>query len=139
MITLTKTFEFASSHRLWRDEWSEEKNIQVFGKCARGHGHNYRLEVSVEGPINEETGMVIDARTLEAIVKEHILSVVDHKCLDTDVEWFAGKLTTVENIVDVFWIELSNAFKAHNDKLELYRIKLWETGRMFATRERDRS
>lgn len=135
MITLSRTFEFAASHRLNRPEWSDEKNREVFGKCANGHGHNYRMEVTVKGELNPDTSMVIDASELKAIVNEHILSVLDHKDLNNDVPWLEGKLPTVEVVVDTVWEQLAAVFRAKQLSIELHRIKLWETSSIYVTRE----
>jgi 6-pyruvoyltetrahydropterin/6-carboxytetrahydropterin synthase len=137
MVTLTKTFEFAASHRLFRPDWDDEKNRAVFGKCANpnGHGHNYQLEVSVAGEISSETGMVFDAEQLSRIVDELVFNEVDHKNLNRDVEWLAGKITTVEVIAESIWQRLAYALRERNPKARLHRIKLWETSRIYAVIE----
>lgn len=135
-VSIGKTFEFAAAHRLSRPEWSDEKNAQVFGKCAHphSHGHNYKLEISVEGEPDPITGYVLDAAILSAVVEETVLSKVDHKHLDKDLPWFKDKTSSVENLVNVVWDELNIAFKPH--KVELSEVKIWETGRIFATRRK---
>ena len=135
-VSIGKTFEFAAAHRLFRPEWSEEKNAQVFGKCAhpQSHGHNYRLEVSVEGEPNPETGYVLDAAVLNAVVEEKVLSKVDHKHLDKDLPWFKDKTSSVENLINVVWDELEPAFAPYG--VSLSEIRIWETGRIFATRRK---
>lgn len=134
MICIGKTFEFSASHRLSRAQWSQEENNRVFGKCANpnGHGHNYKLEVTVCGTQDGATGMVMDASRLTAIIEETILKEVDHKNLDVDVPWLSGSLTTVENIASAFWTRLAEQLKDEN--VTLYEIKLWETSRIFALR-----
>lgn len=135
-VSIGKTFEFAAAHRLFRPEWSEAKNAEVFGKCAHpnSHGHNYRMEVSVEAEPDPLTGYVLDAAVLSAVVEESVLSKVDHKHLDKDLPWFKDKPSSVENLVNVVWDELSSAFSLH--KVELSEIRIWETGRIFATRRK---
>ena len=134
MIYIGKTFEFSASHRLFRSEWTLEENLKVFGKCANpnGHGHNYKLEVTVCGDTDKITGMVIDASRLTAIIEEILLKEVDHKNLDVDVSWLSGSLTTVENLVCAFWDKLLGHIKKEN--ASLYEIKLWETSRIYAIR-----
>src|SRR5690349_3453313 len=94
-LSLCKTFEFSAAHRLFRPEWSDEQNAKAFGKCANpsGHGHNYRLEVSVSGEIEPLTGMVMDASILQQLVNEVLLDELDHKNLDVDVPWLRGKMS----------------------------------------------
>jgi len=133
-VSIGKTFEFAAAHRLYRPEWSEAKNAEVFGKCAhpQSHGHNYKLEISVLGEPHPETGYVLDAAILNAVVEETVLSKVDHKHLDKDLDWFKDKTSSVENLVNIIWDELEAAFKPHH--VALSEIRIWETGRIFATR-----
>lgn len=136
MLSLTKSFEFAASHRLHKPEWSDERNAAVFGKCANpnGHGHNYRLEVSVTGQLSPETGMVIDAAKLDEVVTAVILRDVDHSNLDLDVEWLRGQITTSEVLVEAFWSRLSRELERQNLPVKLHRIRLWETSRIYAQR-----
>lgn len=138
MLSLTKTFEFSAAHRLFSSELSEEENRRIYGKCAHGngHGHNYRLEVWVSGQVSEQTGMIIDASKLDALVREEILAYVDHKNLDIDVPWLEGRPSTVENLVDAFWKRLEPEVRKHCPTGQLFRIVLWETSRIFATKER---
>ena len=102
--------EFCAAHRLFREEWSEQRNTQVFGICANpnGHGHNYQLSVSVRGPIQEETGMVMDFLALTALVQEKIVRWVDHRNLDIDVPFLKGTISTAENLLVAFWKQLEH-------------------------------
>jgi len=105
MVYVTRRATFSASHRLYNPNLSEEKNFEVFGKCANpnGHGHNYVLEVTVGGEPNSETGYVIDLSKLKLIIKQEILDKVDHKHLNHDVEFLRGVIPTAENIVKAFW------------------------------------
>ena len=100
--------EFCAAHRLFREEWSEQRNSAVFGACANpnGHGHNYQFSVTVKGEVDPETGMVMDFLALADLVQERILRWVDHRNLEVDVPFLAGVLTTAENLLQVFWQEL---------------------------------
>ncbi|MFK5957136.1 MAG: 6-carboxytetrahydropterin synthase [Planctomycetota bacterium] len=100
--------EFCAAHRLFREDWSEQRNTEVFGICANphGHGHNYQLMVCVRGPIQEETGMVMNFLALTALVQERILRWVDHRNLDLDVPFLSGKISTAENLLVAFWEQL---------------------------------
>jgi 6-pyruvoyltetrahydropterin/6-carboxytetrahydropterin synthase len=96
---------FNSAHRLFREEWSDEKNLEVFGKCSypNFHGHNYALEVWVEGDIDPETGFVIDLKKLKHIILESVIERFDHRNLNLDCPEFEGINPTTENIARVVW------------------------------------
>lgn len=134
MISITKTFEFCASHKLYHPDWSEEKNRQIYGKCANanGHGHNYILEVSVSGPVDPETGMIINALDLSEIVKSGVYQEVDHKNLNIDVPWLEGKMPTVEVLTEEIWKQLEHSLKSAHPHVSLSRIKIWETSKIFA-------
>ena len=101
---LTKTFEFSASHRYYRDEWSEEENRRVFGDCSRpnGHGHNYTLDLTVTGPVDPVTGMVVNIVDIKAAVEE-VLEEFDHKHLNLDMDYFKERLPTTENLAVTLW------------------------------------
>lgn len=96
---------FNSAHRLFREEWSDEKNLEVFGKCSHPnfHGHNYALEVWVDGEIDPETGFVIDLKTLKQIILDNVVERFDHRNLNLDCPEFNGINPTTENIAKVIW------------------------------------
>ena len=102
--SLTKSFEFSSSHRYYRPEWSEAENLRVFGKCAypNGHGHNYLLEVTIQGPIDPVTGMVMNLVDIKAAVGE-VLADFDHKHLNEDLDYFRDRIPTTENLAMTLW------------------------------------
>jgi 6-pyruvoyltetrahydropterin/6-carboxytetrahydropterin synthase len=120
---ITCEFTFEASHQLRRADWTDAENAAVFGTCARQHGHSYRLLVSLRGPIDPETGMVLNFRDVKRIVKERVIHHLDHHHLDSVV----GGLTTAENLC--YWIASALA-----DDLGPYlnRIELWETRTAFA-------
>jgi len=96
---------FNAAHRLFKPEWSDEKNLAVFGKCSlpNFHGHNYALEVWIEGEIDPETGFVIDLKILKEIILTKIIDKFDHRNLNLDCEEFKGINPTTENIAKVIW------------------------------------
>ena len=118
--------EFSAAHRLAREEWSEERNLEVFGACANphGHGHNYQLCVIVRGDVDTETGMVMDFLALAALVKERIFDKVDHRNLEMDVPFLEGVLTTAENLLKVFWQELQGGLPGG---VALHSLRLQES------------
>src|SRR4051812_26484411 len=107
-VVVTRRETFTAGHRLFRREWSDERNREVFGRCSNpsGHGHNYILEVGVGGEIDPETGYVIDLGELSRILPEAVLDDVAHRNLNTDVEWLAGRTPTPEVLVDAIWERL---------------------------------
>ena len=123
-LYLTKRVSFVAAHRLVREDWDDEKNSEVFGKCFRQHGHDYTVEVTVKGPLHEEDGMVINLTDLKRYIREEIVDVCDHYNLNTDVEYMRGKLTPVENLCLEFWKRLEARV---GERGELYRIRVWES------------
>jgi 6-pyruvoyltetrahydropterin/6-carboxytetrahydropterin synthase len=99
-VTLVKKMTFAAGHRLYNPAFDDQKNLEVFGPCSNpnGHGHNYTLEVYVTGEMKETTGMVINLKELKAIIDREIIAKVDHKNLNTDVDFMQGVIPTTENL-----------------------------------------
>ncbi len=105
MIYLKRKEKFCCAHKLHVPEWTDEKNKEVFGKCANPnfHGHNFTLEVTVKGEIDPVTGMVMNLRDLGRIIKDEVTEVVDHKNLNLDVEWMKGKMPSAEVFATEIW------------------------------------
>ena len=123
-LLITRQVEFASAHRLYRDELTEAKNYELFGKCANpyGHGHNYFLEVTLKGEQDPETQMVVHFAQLKRILDELIVVPMDHRHLNYDVDFLKGLLPTSENLVVVLWDRLVPAFTAANFHLNRLRL-----------------
>lgn len=128
MVYITRRESFSASHRLFNPELSDYRNDELFDKCNNIHGHNYILEVIVVGNINPETGYVVDLKLLKEIIHEEIIGKVDHKHLNTDVEFLKSIIPTVENLCVAFWNQLVNKLPAG----KLFSIKLSETENNFA-------
>jgi 6-pyruvoyltetrahydropterin/6-carboxytetrahydropterin synthase len=131
MVYITRVEKFNAAHKLWVSEWSEEKNIQTFGKCANKnwHGHNYSLFVTVKGLPNPQTGFVIDAKKLSNIIKEQVVEYLDHANLNLDVPFIPKNLQpTTENLVVLIWKQL----QPHIKEGALHCIKLVETDAIYA-------
>ncbi len=130
-ITVSRKAHFNAAHRLYRPDWSSEKNDSVFGKCNNPnfHGHNYDLTVSVTGEIDPETGYVIDVKILKDFIKTEIEDAFDHKNLNVDVPEFKNLNPTAENIVVVIYNKLKAVL---NSNLEL-EVTLFETPRNFVS------
>ena len=127
-VLISRRFDFSSSHRYYRDEWSEEENLRVFGLCAlpNGHGHNYALEVAVTGVPDPNTGMVINLVDLQAAV-EVVLEQFDHKHLNLDTPYFTDRIPTTENLATVLWELIREALVG----ARLDRLRLYETDDVF--------
>lgn len=115
MITISRRETFNAAHRLFREEWSDEKNLEVFGKCSHPnyHGHNYVLEVLVEGKIDLLTGFVMDLKDLKTVIHNKVLERFDHRNLNLDCPEFKGIIPTTENIAVVIWNILRENLASH--------------------------
>ena len=124
-VTVTRRLRFNAAHRVFNPSFSDEKNQATFGKCnnPNWHGHNYTLDVSVEGPIDEQTGYVMDLSKLKELVSREVVNLVDHKNFNVDVPFMRGRIPTSENIVVAFWEILQPAIAP----ARLVRLVLWET------------
>lgn len=129
-VRVSRRLHFSAAHRLSREDWTAERNEQVFGLCAspNWHGHNYDLDVTVEGEVDPETGFVLDLKVLREIVEERVVRDLDHRNLNLDVSWLAGRNPTTENLVVGIWERLAGALP---EGVELVRLVLWETPRNF--------
>jgi len=130
-VTISRKAHFNAAHRLNRKDWSFEKNDAVFGKCNNPnfHGHNYEMIVSVTGPIDPETGYVMDVKILSDIIKAEVEDKFDHKNLNLDVPEFLDLNPTAENIAVVIWNKIRNRI---DSKFDL-EVVLYETPRNFVT------
>lgn len=128
-VTVTRRLKFNAAHRVHNPALSDEENERTFGKCnnPNWHGHNYTLDVSVRGPIDDRTGYVIDLSVLKRIVREHVVDRIDHKNLNLDVPFMKGVIPTSENIIMAVWRELTPA--VHPGRL--VKLVLWETDNNF--------
>jgi 6-pyruvoyltetrahydropterin/6-carboxytetrahydropterin synthase len=127
MVFLTRRERFNAAHRLFREDFTDEKNLEVFGKCSNPnwHGHNYELFVTVCGPVDAETGFVINLKTLSEIVNKLIIEKLDHKNINLEVDFMQGQLASTENIAIGIWNQLQDPVGRLNAKLHC--IKLCET------------
>lgn len=131
MVYLTRLEHFNAAHKLWNPDWTPEKNKEVFGKCANEnwHGHNYEIFVTVKGETRPDTGFIFNAKRLSEIINEKVCDRVDHKNLNLDVDFMAGKFTTAENLAIAIWEQLEPALKAEGTTL--HSVKLCETPRIY--------
>ena len=135
MIELTRRATFSASHYYWNEAWTQEKNEQVFGRCARrnGHGHNYTLEVTLSGDPDPVTGFVVDLKWLKDVIEKEVLQAYDHRHLNLEVPEFANSklIPTTENIAISAWKRLEPAVKSAGGA-RLSRVRVFETPEIFA-------
>ena len=108
MIYITRRERFNAAHMLWNYNWNEQKNIEVFGKCANKnwHGHNFELFVTVKGEVNTKTGFVVNLKDLAKIIQEKVIDKLDHKNLNLDVDFMKDKMASTEVLAIAIWQEL---------------------------------
>lgn len=130
MIYLTRIEHFNAAHRLYNPAWSNQKNEEVFGKCANEnwHGHNYELYVTIKGNADGDTGFLFDVKKLSIMIKEFVLDKLDHKNLNIDVEFLKEKMCSTENVARAIWQQLQPQLPVH---IKLHCIKLYETPRIY--------
>lgn len=130
MILLTRKAEFSAAHYYWNDGFSAEENARVFGKCANrnGHGHNYTLEVTVEGQVDAISGFVVDLKWLRDLIDREVIQVYDHRHLNLEVPEFEKVIPTTENIAIAIWNRLAPRLEG----ARLHRIRVYEMPDLFA-------
>jgi 6-pyruvoyltetrahydropterin/6-carboxytetrahydropterin synthase len=132
MIYITRKEHFNAAHKLARPEWSDEKNEEVFGRCANAnwHGHNFNLYVTVKGNPSEVTGFIIDLKFLSKLIRERVTDKLDHMNLNLDVPFMKGIMPSTENLAIKIWEQLEAAIR--QEGCELHCIKLFETENNYA-------
>ncbi len=129
MVQLTRRYHFSAAHRLHCNFLSTEENVRLYGKCnhANGHGHDYELEVTVEGCVSPATGMVLDLSVLDAAIREEVLDRFDHTHLNLDTETFRNLPPTTENLCMEIYKLLQPRFPGKNGDARLKRVRIRET------------
>ena len=124
MIYLTRRERFSAAHRMFRYDWTDEKNMEVFGKCSnpKWHGHNYELFVTIKGELSDNHGFVINISTLKQIILDRIIQKLDHKNINLEVDFMAGKIATTENLAIAIWEELKPNIEREGATLHCVRI-----------------
>ena len=130
MVLLTRKAEFSSAHYYYNETWSQQRNEEVFGKCANrnGHGHNYTLEVTVAGEIDPVSGFVVDLKALKDVIEREVIQVYDHRHLNLEVPEFRFVIPTTENIAIAIWRRL----EAKITGARLQRVRVYEMPDLFA-------
>jgi 6-pyruvoyltetrahydropterin/6-carboxytetrahydropterin synthase len=128
MTYLTKQYKFCAAHRYWNPNWSDDKNYDIFGEDVRVHGHNYILDITLSGPIDENSGFICNLFELNELVQSHVLDVMDHSQIQLDIPWFELKQPSTENMVVFIWEQIKSKIPR---PANLYSIKLRETPTIF--------
>jgi 6-pyruvoyltetrahydropterin/6-carboxytetrahydropterin synthase len=133
MIYVSRKEHFNAAHKLYNPSWSKEQNESVFGPCANEnwHGHNFELIVTVKGNPDPNTGFVVDLKKLSALIRQEICEKVDHRNLNLDVPFMAGKMASTENLAIEFWKILDSKLPSISTSGVLHSIKLYETPRNY--------
>ena len=128
VVHITRRLHFSAAHRLGRSDWTAAQNLETFGQCANPnwHGHNYEIEVTVEGPVADGTGFVLDLKELRDLVEQRVIADLDHRNLNLDVSWLEGVNPTTENLVVAIWDRIVEELPA---RTRLVRLILHETPR----------
>jgi 6-pyruvoyltetrahydropterin/6-carboxytetrahydropterin synthase len=122
-VRITRRATFAAAHILCRDDWSDTKNREVFGACATDHGHNYVIEVTVGGPLDEGTGMVVNLKHVDAVLRREFIDAVDHRHLNRDVDFMRGMIPTAENVA----LAAFQRLEPHLKPARLLKVRVVET------------
>ena len=130
MVYLSRHEHFNAAHKLANPAWSDEKNREVFGKCANAnwHGHNYELIVTVKGEVDPDTGFLIDAKKLSALIVRHVCEPLDHRNLNLDVDFMKGILPSTENLAMAIWRILARQLP---EGVKMHCVKLRETPNIY--------
>ncbi|KAJ8655073.1 hypothetical protein O0I10_009280 [Lichtheimia ornata] len=130
---LTRIASFSAAHRLHSPHLTDDENKALYGKCNHPnfHGHNYKVEITIKGEVNPDTGMVMNLTDLKDCIKSSIMDVLDHKNLDCDVEYFYKRPSTTENLAVFVWLNFDHHFRnhpaRHSTNARLYKVKIHET------------
>lgn len=124
IATMTRIDSFSACHRLHSKFLSDEENRAIFGKCnnPNGHGHNYKFEITLKGPVDPKTGMVFDLAQLKRVIEEKVMKVMDHKNIDKDIPYFQDVVSTTENVTVFIWQQVHPELSGL-----LFEVKVYET------------
>lgn len=125
MIYLTRRERFSAAHRMFRPELDDKENMRLYGKCSNPnwHGHNYVLKITVRGDINPQTGYVINATRLKEIINERIIVKLDHRNMNSETDFMAGKVATTENLTVAIWEQLAGPLADEGATLHCVRVE----------------
>ena len=124
MPSITKQYKFCAAHKYWNPEWDKDKNFSIFGDDIKLHGHNYELDITINGPIDNESGFIINIMDLNALMDKYVIKNLDHSQIEEDIDWFKKKQPSTENLVVYIWTQIADKIPK---PAYLYSIKLRET------------
>lgn len=127
MPIITRSYHFCAAHKYWNPDWDKGKNKQEFGKDVFVHGHNYNIELSFIGPVNQETGFVVNLKIIDQVVNP-IIDLLDHSQIEVDIVWFKGKQPSSENLSIFIWESIMEQIPK---PAKLYNVRIYETPRIF--------
>lgn len=129
MVYLTRKAEFSASHFYHNPEFSAEENKRLFGKCnnPNGHGHNYTLEITVKGQVDQRSGFVVDLKQLKELMNREVIDVLDHRFLNKEIAEFQERIPTAENLAISIW----NRLQPKLNVAQLHRVRVYETPDLF--------
>ncbi len=130
-MRITRRESFNAAHRLFRPEWDDEKNLEVFGKCSnpKWHGHNYVLYVTVDGEVDPTTGFVLNLKSLSRIIRTFVVDKLDHRNINLEVDFMEGRMASTENLAIAIWEQLEKPVREQG--AGLFCVKLIETENNF--------
>ncbi len=131
MIYITRRERFNAAHRLFKAEYSDEENLKIFGKCSNPnwHGHNYELFVTIKGEVNQETGFLINLKTLSKIIREKVIEKIDHKNINIEVDFMKDEMASTENLTIGIWKQLEKEISSLG--VTLHCVKIYESENNF--------
>ena len=124
MPFITKQYKFCAAHKYWNKEWSKDENKDIFGNDIYIHGHNYLLDICISGPIDDNSGFIINLKILNQLVEKNVLNALDHSQIEKDISWFKNCQPSTENMVLFIWEKIADHIPS---PAKLYSIKLQET------------
>ena len=124
MPFITKQYKFCAAHKYWNTEWSKKENKNIFGKDIYIHGHNYLLDITISGPIDEKSGFIINLKDLNDLMKINVINILDHSQIEKDIGWFKNRQPSTENMVIFIWDKIVDYIPY---PAKLHSIKLQET------------
>ncbi|HET7817869.1 MAG TPA: 6-carboxytetrahydropterin synthase [Bacteroidia bacterium] len=125
MIYITRREQFSAAHKLFREDWSQEKNYEVFGKCANPnwHGHNYQLFITVKGEQDPDTSFVVNLSDISELAREKVISKLDHRNINLDVDFMKGKMASTETLAIEIWNQLEKPINSLGCKLHCIKVQ----------------
>lgn len=130
-MRITRRESFNAAHRLYRPDWDDKKNLEVFGKCSnpKWHGHNYVLYVTVDGEVDPTTGFVLNLKSLSRIIRTFVVDKLDHRNINLEVDFMEGRMASTENLAIAIWEQLEKPVR--DQGASLFCVKLIETENNF--------